>query len=217
MGSTSRDFASDDIFNSVHIDLLTNQAQQKSEFTEQLITSRQNISAKRLVEPGPNPYQLLQAFKAAAAAPDHGLITPWRFVIVPSAARAKLGEAFALALIDRDPGATLEQIEMAREKAQRAPCLILAIARLGSCDPPIPVLERMVSVGAAIQNILLTANGQGFGSSLASGQALSSQRITNFFGIEEGESGICFINIGTVSKCRPPRRRPEIDTFVSSL
>lgn len=182
-----------------------------------LITSRQNISPKRLDEPGPSPQELEQIFQAAAAAPDHGLVRPWRFVLVPQNKRAELAEVFALALIDRDPGATLEQIESAREKAHRAPCLMLVVARLGTCEPPIPELERMVSVGCAVQNMLLMAHSQSFGSSLTSGQAMQSPRMRKLFGLADGEEAVCFVNIGTVTKRKATRLHPSPDAFVSSL
>lgn len=188
-----------------------------AEFAEALMDSRQNISPKRLVEPGPSIEQVEQVFRAAAAAPDHGLLRPWRFVIVPMHRRSDLAEAFALALIGRDPGTTLEQIEAAREKAHRAPCLVLAVARLGYCEPPIPVLERMVSVGAAIQNLLLSSHSLGFGSSLTSGQAMQSPQMRELFRLKEGEEAVCFVNIGTVSKRKMPRLRPDVSSFVSSL
>lgn len=182
-----------------------------------LITSRQNISPKRLDEPGPSPQALEQIFRAAAAAPDHGLVRPWRFVLVPQNKRAELAEVFALALIDRDPGATLEQIESAREKAHRAPCLMLVVARLGLCEPPIPELERMVSVGCAVQNMLLMAYSQALGSSLTSGQAMQSPRMRKLFGLADGEEAVCFVNIGTVTKPKASRLHPSPDAFVSSL
>lgn len=188
-----------------------------SSFADALITSRQNISPKRLVEPGPNADQLAQVFRSAAAAPDHGLLRPWRFVIVPQDKRTLLAEVFALALVDRDPGATLEQIETAREKAYRAPVLMLVVARLGACEPPIPPLERMVSVGAAVQNMLLMAHGLGFGSSLTSGQAMQSPRMRQLFGLTGGEEAVCFLNIGTVSKRKAQRLHPEVSSFVSTL
>lgn len=156
-------------------------------------------------------------FKASAAAPDHGLLRPWRFVIIPAHRRDDLAQAFALALIDRDPGATLAQIEAAREKAQRAPCLLLAVARLGCCEPPMPALEQLVSVGAAIQNLLLSANGHGFGCGLTSGQAMQSRRIRDLFQLTEGEEAVCFINIGTICQQKMPRLRPDVSVFVSSL
>lgn len=189
----------------------------ESGFAEALITSRQNISPKRLVEPGPGPEEQLRLYRAAAAAPDHGLLTPWRFVVVPPERRSALANTFALALIDRDPGASLEQIEAAREKAYRAPLLMLVVAKLGDCEPAIPALERMVSVGCAVQNMLLSAHSMAYGSSLTSGQAMRSPRMRKLFDLKEGEEAVCFINIGTVSKRKVGRIHPEPSTFVSHL
>ena len=110
----------------------------------------------------------------AAAAPDHGQLTPWRFVLVPTEQRHRLAEVFALSLVDRDPGATEAQVADAREKAYRAPLLLVAIASLGSREPDTPALERMVSMGAAIQNLLLGAHAMGFGTGLTSGRAMAS-------------------------------------------
>jgi nitroreductase len=60
-----------------------------------LIGSRQTVLPKRLVEPGPTAGQLEALLSLAAAAPDHGLLTPWRFIVVPAAQRHRLAEVFA--------------------------------------------------------------------------------------------------------------------------
>lgn len=185
--------------------------------TQILIHSRQNISPKRLVAPAPSAQQLEQLFAAAAAAPDHGLLNPWRFIIIPQEKRMQLAEVFALALQDRDPGATPEQMETAREKAHRAPLLLLAVARLGPAEPDIQPLERMVSLGCAIQNMLLLAHAMGFGGGLTSGQAMRSARMRTLFALTEGEQPVCFVNIGTVSKRKPQQPRPGPREFASSL
>ena len=182
-----------------------------------LIWGRQNVSPKRLVEPGPSTQQRSDMLRMAAAAPDHGQLVPWRFVIVPTHKRELLAEVFALALIDRDPGATLEQIEAAREKAHRAPLLILAIARLGADPPSIPSVERLVSFGAAVQNMLLAAHAMGFGSGLTSGQAMGSARMRSLFALADGKQPVCFVNIGTVVGRKPPRVRPAPEFFCSTL
>ena len=183
-----------------------------------LITSRQNVSPKRLLEPGPSGSQLDRLFVAAAAAPDHGQLLPWRFVIVPRDKRGVLAEVFALALIDRDPGATLVQIEAAREKAHRSPLLMLAVARLVSeNEPEIPNLERMVSLGCAVQNLLLASHAMGFGAGLTSGQAMASPRMREIFGLRADETAVCFVNVGTISKRKPARIRPGAEQFVSTL
>jgi nitroreductase len=181
-----------------------------------LIESRHNTSPKRLLEPGPGEEQILAVLSLAAAAPDHGGITPWRFVIVPREARAALGHVFALDLIDRDAGATLQQIEDAREKAHRAPLLIVAIARLGSSERDIPPLERMISMGAAVQNILLGAHAMGFGAGLTSGRAMASRRLRELLALADGEQAVCCINIGTATHpTRPKRARPSPATFLT--
>lgn len=183
-----------------------------------LIDARRNVSPKRLVEPGPSAAQLDALLALAAAAPDHGLLTPWRFVLVPPALRHRLAEAFALALVDRDPGATLDQIESAREKAHRAPLLLVAIARLGRREPDTPALERMVSMGAAVQNILLGAQAMGFGAGLTSGQAMASPRLRALCRLADGEQAVCCINIGTVASAKPASRaRPQPQDILSVL
>ena len=183
-----------------------------------LIGSRQNVSPKRLVEPGPSARQLDALLSLAAAAPDHGLLNPWRFIIVRAEQRHRLAEVFALALIDRDPGATLEQIESAREKAHRAPLLLVAVACLGAREPDTPPLERMVSMGAAIQNLLLGAHAMGYGAGLTSGQAMASPRLRRLCGLTEGDVPVCCVNIGTVTKRKASARlRPLPSEFVSEL
>lgn len=183
-----------------------------------LIGSRQNVSPKRLLAPAPTAAQLQSLLALAAAAPDHGLLNPWRFIIVPPEQRHRLAEVFALALIDRDPGATLEQIESAREKAHRAPLLLLAVASLGPREPDIPPLERMVCMGAAIQNLLLGTHALGYGVGLTSGQAMASPRLRQLCGLAPGEVAVCCINIGTVTRRKPGSRlRPAPSDFVSVL
>ena len=93
-----------------------------------LIQSRQTILPKRLGAPGPNVAELAAILQAAAHAPDHGQLTPWRFVLVPDTSRTLLADVFAEALLERDPDAAPEQVEQAREKAYRSPVLLLASA-----------------------------------------------------------------------------------------
>ncbi len=182
-----------------------------------LMQSRRNVSPRRLVEPGPTQQQLSAILSAAAAAPDHGLLMPWRFVVVPIAKRHLLAEAFALALVDRDPGATLEQIEAARDKAYRAPYLMLAIVRLGAADQTIPDAERLVSLGCAIQNVLLAATAAGFGSGLTSGQSMASPRLSAVCGVGDNEQLVCCVNVGTVATPKKSRIRSEAGAFVTEL
>ncbi|MFD1709386.1 nitroreductase [Ottowia sp. GY511] len=187
------------------------------ELTHALIHSRQTILPKRLGEPGPDAAQTQQILAAAAQAPDHHALTPWRFVLVPAAARPALAEAFADALTERDAEATPEQLAQAREKAFRAPLVLLAVARLRDADAEIEPHERIVSAGCAVQNMLLMAHAQGFGGALTSGKALASAPLRRLFALTEDEQALCFVNIGTVLKGKRARVRPHVADYVSAL
>lgn len=199
------------------------------EYASTLIHTRQHIAPRRLLDPGPSEQQVHHILGAAAAAPDHGQLLPWRFVVVPGDKRGLLADVFGLALQDRDPDATAEQIDNAREKAYRAPFLMLAIAKLLGSTPELDArrveagelavsdAERLVSLGCAIQNVLLMAHATGFGSGLTSGQAMTSPRLRTLFGLIEHEIAVCCINIGTVSKTKPARVRPDVSAYVQML
>lgn len=190
---------------------------QQAGFTEALLSSRQNISPRRLVEPGPSSDQIEKLFRAAATAPDHGLLMPWRIICIGEDQRAALAKAFVLALLERDPGATGEQLEAAHEKAFRAPFLALAVSRLGPESAGIRAIEQIISLGCAVQNILLSAHAMGFGSGLTSGRAITSQPLRSLFELASNEEAACFIAIGTVSKPKAVRQRPDTQSFVSHL
>lgn len=182
-----------------------------------LMTTRQNTLPRRLLAPGPSEAQIHTLFLAAASAPDHGRVVPWRFVLVPDQRRPALAQAFAQALMDRDENATASQLAQAREKAFRSPFLALVVARLGPCEPYVDPVERMVSVGAAVQNMLLAAHSMGFGCGLTSGQAMLSSSLGSLFKLTLDERAVCFVNVGTVTQAKPPRPHPNVASFVSTL
>ena len=182
-----------------------------------LIQSRQTILPKRLGAPGPGAAELAAILNAAAHAPDHGQLLPWRFVLVPEPARAPLAEVFAQALLERDPCATPEQCGQAREKAYRAPVLMLVVVDGERGDPDIDLAERLVSAGCAVQNMLLMATAQGYGSALTSGKALKAASLRALFGLAASEQALCFISIGTVLSRKAVRARPVASAYVSTL
>lgn len=191
-------------------------AETAAAFAAALIEARQTILPKRLVAPGPDAAQLRQILAAAAHAPDHDRRVPWRFVVVPRAAREGLAAVFEQSLRERDPAATAEQLGRAREKAFRAPVLMLAVAQLPG-EAEIPDAERILSAGCAIQNMLLMATALGCGSALTSGKALRSVGLRRLFALGAQEEALCFVSIGTAARRQPVRERPHPDTYVSEL
>ena len=99
-----------------------------------LIGSRQSVMPRRLLAPGPDDAQLRQMVDAAACAPDHCGLRPWRLVRIADDQRALLADLFAACTLDRDPAATADDIARSREKAARAPVLLLAVLRAAPAD-----------------------------------------------------------------------------------
>ncbi|GAB4397378.1 MAG: hypothetical protein OHK0048_05470 [Rhodoferax sp.] len=182
-----------------------------------LITTRQTILPRRLQEPGPTPEQIQAIFEAAAAAPDHGELLPWRFVVVGAARRSELGAVFAAALRERDPLASEADCARAHDKALRGPFLALAIVDLERREPDIPPPERLVSLGAALQNALLMAHSLGLASSLTSGHAMESLALRQWLALRPDEHVVCCLNLGTASRSKPAREHPKVQQFVTFL
>lgn len=185
--------------------------------TAALMQSRQTILPKRLAAPGPDSHQLGMILQAAATAPDHGELLPWRCVQVAQAARARLAEVFGTALIERDAAATPLQVAQACEKAYRSPLLLLVTVDGLRGDPEIDLFERIISAGCAVQNMLLMATALGYGSALTSGKALKSAPLRTLFGLAPAEHALCFISIGTALSRKAARLRPLPADFVSTL
>ena len=207
-------FAAAEVEIKVEVDAMDHEC---SSGAAELIHARQTVLPKRLLAPGPDADQLHSLLGAAAAAPDHGRLLPWRFVIVPRAERASLAEAFASALRERDASATAEEFDRAREKAHRAPLLLLVVVD-GRCgDPEVALAERILSAGCAVQNMLLMATALGYGSALTSGKALGSAALRQLFGLHAGEQALCFMSVGTVASRRAARTRPTVPDYCTTL
>ena len=184
---------------------------------QHLLDARQSTRPRRLEGPMPSPELLAQWLASAGSAPDHGRIQPWRLLLVPPALRPRLGEVFAQALRERDPGASAEQLELASDKALRAPVLLLVVVD-GQCgDPAIDLHERILSAGCAVQNLLLMATAHGLGSGLTSGKALKSGPLRRWFELSPTEHALCFISLGRVRVHKPSPPRPAPNDYIRTL
>jgi nitroreductase len=179
--------------------------------------ARTHVAPKRLVAPGPTAEELNLIFTAAAQAPNHGNIQPWRFILVPREKRAALGQAFLQALQERDANASKAELNMAFEKAFRAPCLMLAIVNQVPTEPQIAAHERQIALGCAIQNMLLMAQTLSIGSGITSGQAMNSRFVREVFRLTPNEEAMCYLTFGQVMTYKSKRKRADVSEIVSSM
>jgi nitroreductase len=188
-----------------------------SELAAELMSARRTVLPFRLGEPGPDAAQLQAILSAAASAPDHRSLLPWRFITVPSDRREALAEVFVQALLERDPAAESHDIAKAREKGFRSPFLALLVVDAAKGDAEIGLAERLISAGAAAQNMLLMATALGYGSALTAGQSVRSAALHRFFGLGESEQAVCFLSIGTALSHGKTGVRPAVADYVSTL
>jgi nitroreductase len=92
---------------------------------------RSGHSASKLGAPAPSAEAVEAMLEAAARAPDHGRLQPWRLILIEGDARRSFGEILAESLARRKPLAGEPVLAREREKALRAPLIIVVTTR---CD-----------------------------------------------------------------------------------
>jgi len=165
------------------------------------------LTPARLAEPAPSASQLEQALLAAQAAPDHGRLKPWRFLIIEGEARARFGALMADALKQRDPTATPELLEKEAQKPQRAPLTIIVVAEIQD-SPKAPEVEQLLAVGAATQNLILALHAQGFGAQWKSGAASFDATVKAGLGLKASDHIVGIVYVGTPAEPGKPRPAP---------
>ncbi len=166
-------------------------------------------SAARLAEPAPTPQQLDLILEAGKAAPDHGRLQPWRFVILEGAARTVLAETMAALRREKSPDATDEMLAQERAKAFRAPTIIVAAAAI--TEGRIPPAEQFAAVAAATQNMFLAAFALGLGAMWKTGDAAYHDGLKSALGLGTGDQIVAFLYLGTTADNRPPMPKKPKD------
>jgi len=165
-------------------------------------------SAVKLQEPGPGADHLDAIFRSAVRAPDHGRRRPWRFLVIANAHRERFGDVMAELLKADKPDTPPDMLQKEREKALRAPLIIVTVARI-KADDKIPEVEQLLSAAAAAQNIMLAAHALGYGAMWKTGDAAYDVRMKRALGLEAGDSIVGFIYIGTPAKGVTVKERPR--------
>jgi nitroreductase len=167
------------------------------------------VSANKLGEPGPTPDQIETILNMAARAPDHGRLSPWRFVIIEGEARHILGKAMADIARRNKPEAAEAELEREAGKAMRAPSIIAVAARTANPER-IPEIEQIVAVGAAVQNMFIAAHAMGLGAMWKTGAAAYDGGVKSALGLLPTDHIVGFLYLGAPLAFAPPKREMAI-------
>lgn len=141
--------------------------------------------------------------EAAVRAPDHGRMTPWRFVVIAGDARKRLGAAMRDSLARRDPAASEAALDGEAAKALRAPTIIVVAARIG--EGKIPPAEQVMAVAAGVQNMILAAEALGLGAMWKTGAAARDAAVKQALGLLADDEIVALLYLGTPERTKPPR------------
>ncbi len=160
-------------------------------------------SSPRLVEPAPQGDDLRKICQAALRAPDHGMLRPWRFLVVQGDAREKLGKLFVEC---REP-ADEAGVRKLLDAPMRAPMIIIAVASITE-NHKVPAIEQICSAAAAVSNMGLAAFALGYGAIWKTGGVTYDEKVKAALGIEAKDQIVAYLYLGTPTlKERPV---PEI-------
>lgn len=175
-------------------------------------------SIGRLEPPAPSDDDLRTILRAAAAAPDHGELRPFRFTILDGDAQDAFGvvleEAYAARCAEtgREPDAT--KAEKERTKLGRAPMVVI-VSAVDQEDEKIPFVEQRDAAVAAAQNALIAATALGYGSMWRTGAPVDDPRVKAALGLRDKDAIVGFLYFGTKpAKITVTPHDPVVDDLV---
>jgi nitroreductase len=171
-------------------------------------------SATRLEAPGPTQEALDAIFESAVRAPDHGRLRPWRFVVIPEDKRARFGEVMAESMKRREPDASAEMLARERDKAMRAPVIVVVAGRVQK-GHKIPEVEQFAAISAAAENVMLAANALGYGAMWKTGASAYDPTVKQALGLSADDDIVGFMYLGTQVGGGSPAARPVARDHVS--
>jgi nitroreductase len=180
----------------------------------ELLKTRRSIKPIELGGPGPSAAEIETLLTVASRVPDHGKLTPWRFIIFEGESRLAAGDAIVAAFRKKYPEAKPEQAEAERNRLARAPLVIAVVSRAGP-HVKIPEWEQVLSAGAAAMNLVLATHAMGYAASWITEWYAYDRAVLDALGLKENERIAGFVHIGRPSDKPEDRPRPPLDQIAT--
>lgn len=176
------------------------------------IQARRSIG--NLVLPMPTDDELSIALRAAMSAPDHKQLKPWRFTVLTNNALIEFGKVLLKA---QQASCTKPLDDMTCQKLlnmpQRAP-MIIAVATDIKEHEKVPSFEQILSVGAAVQNLLLAFESLGYHTVWRTGLLSNAPPVKTYFKVADKDMICGFVYVGSSSVNMPARCEMDLNEFV---
>jgi nitroreductase len=180
----------------------------------ELLKIRRSVKPREMTAPGPSPTELETILTIGARVPDHGKLTPWRFIVFEGDARARAGEVIATVFARKNPQATAADIDVEKHRLTDAP-LVIGVVSFTKPHPKVPPWEQQLSAGASAMNMVTAATALGYGACWLTGWFAFDRDVLDGLGLKPDEKLAGFIHIGTQTKPNEDRPRPALGDIVT--
>ena len=185
-----------------------------SEITE-LIRSRRSIAPEHFSSRKVHREQIELLLNNAIWAPNHGLTQPWRFIVMNGSHLEALSDAARAAAID---GKNPEDINMNKVERMvsriRSTSVAIAIIYQQNESEKVPEWEEIAAIGAAVQNLHLTAHAYGLAGFWSTPAAMQTEQVRTFLELQQGQfcKGLFFVGYPKDGDYNSHRRPLEYST-----
>jgi nitroreductase len=180
----------------------------------ELLKTRRSVKPREMNGPGPSPEELETILTIGARVPDHGKLTPWRFIVFEGNARVRAGEIIASVFARKHPQATAAEIDIEKRRLADAP-LVIGVVSFTKPHPKVPAWEQELSAGASAMNMVTAATALGYGANWLTGWFAFDRDVLDGLGLKPDEKLAGFIHVGTPSKPSEDRPRPALADIVT--
>jgi nitroreductase len=169
---------------------------------------RNSAPIPELREPAPGDDEVATMIRIATRVPDHGRLTPWRFILYRGKAREEIGEKLAELAEKREGPLTEARRNQELTRFSRAP-LVIGVISSPKENPKIPQWEMFLSGGMAAMNLVIAANALGYGTNMITNWYSDVEEGRRILGLAPHERVVGFVHIGSYEGPAPERPRPD--------
>jgi nitroreductase len=168
------------------------------------LARRRSASALTLGEPGPSAADLDVLIRLATRVPDHGKLSPWRFIVAEGAGKVRLVERLDAIARARGDGALSAKLG----KLKVPPLAVFVVS--SPKEAAIPDWEQELSAGAVCTTLLYSALAMGFGANWITDWYAYDPKALAILGLEPGEKVAGFVHVGAPPEPPLERARPDV-------
>jgi nitroreductase len=173
------------------------------------LARRRSASALALREPAPSDEDLATLLRLATRVPDHGKLSPWRFVVLKGEAKGRFVAGLETIAATRPDSVKL----IAKLGKIKAPPLTVAVISR-PVPAEIPEWEQRLSAGAVCANLIIAAQAMGYGANWITDWYAYDPDALRLLGLADGERVAGYVHLGTSADVPLERVRPELAAVV---